>query len=224
MPSPHFKILALDGGAASGKSSTARSLAKRRHYLHVDTGTHYRAVTAQALSEGIAPSEGPELDALLARIVLTTVVEEREARLALNGTVPPDSDLRTPSVNETVSRFAALPTVREAVKCYQRNQVEVAKNAGFNGLVMDGRDIGTVILPEANLKIFLTADEATRAARRALEGVDDSIADRDRMDAKRKTAPLSAASDAIQLDNSSLTLEEVVDQIEALLDHSPASA
>lgn len=218
MGSSVFQILALDGGAASGKSSTARALAARRHFLHIDTGTHYRAVTAEALRQGVAPETGPALEKLLAGLELSTVVEERQGRLALGGVVPPDASLRTPAVNEAVSRFAAIPAVREAVKRYQQAQVEVARGAGFSGLVMDGRDIGTVILPDADLKVFLFADEATRAARRAREGQTDSIAARDKMDSARKTAPLAAADDAVRLDNSNLTLEEVVDRIAALLD------
>jgi CMP/dCMP kinase len=215
---PPFQILALDGGAASGKSSTARLLAERRHFLHVDTGTHYRAVTAEALRRGVAPEPGAALEALLGAMRLETVVEGREARLALNGTIPSPASLRAPAVNQAVSPFAARPEVREAVKLYQRAQVEVARGGGFRGLVMDGRDIGTVILPEADLKVFLFADEATRAARRAREGQTDAIAERDRLDAQRKTAPLAAAPDAVCLDNSALSLEEVVARIEALLD------
>ncbi|MFP4283072.1 MAG: (d)CMP kinase [Opitutales bacterium] len=221
---PPFQILALDGGAASGKSSTARALADRRHFLHIDTGTHYRAVTAAALQAGISPEDETALGELLAQLELETRLEDRSGHLVLNGAQPSDASLRTPEVNAAVSRFAALPAVREAVKRYQQAQVEVAREAGFAGLVMDGRDIGTVILPEADLKVFLFADEATRAERRAAEGQTDTIAERDRMDAKRKTAPLSAAPDAVKLDNSHLTLEQVVDEIERLLDAQAAAA
>lgn len=218
MPTPPFKIVALDGGAASGKSSTARELAARRHFLHIDTGAHYRAVTAEALAAGLAPVESPELHRLVGSLRLITVVEAREGRMALNGKVPAEASLRAPEVNAAVSQFAALPMVREAVKRYQRSQVEVAQRHGFHGLVMDGRDIGTVILPEADLKVFLTADEDTRAARRAGEGQVDSIARRDQIDAGRATAPLAAADDAVVIDNSDLPLEGVVDRIESLLD------
>lgn len=218
MPSSPFRILALDGGAASGKSSSARALAARRHFLHIDTGTHYRAVTAAALDAGVPPEEGPALDALLRRLDFSTVVEEREGHLAINGTVPPPASLRRPEVNEAVSRFAALPSVRDAVKRYQQSQVQIARAEGFAGLVMDGRDIGTVILPKADLKVFLFADEATRTARRAEEGQTDAIAARDRLDAGRATAPLRPADDARHLDNSHLSLEEVVAQIEQWLE------
>lgn len=213
MTTDDFKILALDGGAASGKSSTARALSTERNFLHVDTGTHYRAVTAEALRAGLAPVECPDLEALLERLKFSTVIDDHAGRLALNGNVPPDERLRSDAVNAAVSGFAALPAVRDAVKRYQRQQADVARNAGFKGLVMDGRDIGTVIFPDADLKVFLFADEGTRARRRALEGQTDSITARDKMDSKRKTAPLSAAADARPLDNSNLTLEQVVEQI-----------
>lgn len=214
-----FPILALDGGAASGKSSTAREIAARRHFLHVDTGSHYRALTAAALAAGVQPEASPKLADLLAALQFDTEIDGHEARMSINGEVPPDAFLRTAAVNQAVSQFAALPPVRDAVKRYQQSQVEEASENGFSGLVMDGRDIGTVIFPDATLKVFLFADEATRTARRQLEGLTDTIAERDRLDSKRVAAPLVPASDAVRLDNSALTLTEVVDRIEELLDH-----
>lgn len=213
MPGLPVQIIAVDGGAASGKSSTSRRVAAALHFLHVDTGAHYRAVTHAALQSGVAPREDDALLAFLRELDFATEIENREALLRLNGNVPADADLRSAEVNAQVSAFAALPPVREAVKAYQRGQADVARNAGFNGIIMDGRDIGTVIFPEADLKIFLTADEATRTARRAGEGQTDAIAARDRMDAKRTTAPLLAADDAIIIDNSKLSLEEVVETV-----------
>ncbi len=212
MPDP-FLIIAVDGGAASGKSSTSRQVAAALNLLHVDTGAHYRAVTFAGLQARVDTNQPDALESFLGRLSLSTRIEDKEARILLNGTAPEESNIRSPEVNAAVSRFAAVPAVREAVKSYQRDQVEVAKVAGFDGLIMDGRDIGTVIFPDATLKIFLTADEATRAARRAEEGQTDAIAERDRMDARRTTAPLMAAADAVTIDNSSLTLEEVVAEV-----------
>ena len=213
-----FKVVALDGGAASGKSSTSRALAERRHFLHIDTGAHYRAVTAQALQTGLEPIEGPELLALLAGLALETEIANRSGLLKINGQVPEDATLRSEAVNAAVSKFAALPAVRDAVKRYQQSQVDVARENGFRGIVMDGRDIGSVILPQADLKVFLLADAETREKRRLAQGITDAIAQRDKMDTKRKTAPLAAAPDAVKIDNSSLSLAEVVRMIEALLD------
>lgn len=212
-----FPLVAIDGGAASGKTSTARGLATRLHFLHVDTGSHYRALTRACTQAGLAPVAGPSLAAFLTQIRLGTAIEGHSAWITLDGERPADADLRTPEVNALVSLYAALPLVRERVKSYQREQVQVAQAAGFRGLVMDGRDIGTVILPQAQLKIFLQADEATRAARRVQEGRPEAIAERDRRDSSRTTAPLQAAADAVLLDNSALSLEQVIDTVERLL-------
>lgn len=215
---PPFKVVALDGGAASGKSSSSRLLAERRHFLHIDTGAHYRAVTAEALKAGLEPMDGPALQALLSGLRFESELSERAGLLKINGRVPDDATLRTEEVNVAVSKFAAIPAVRDAVKRYQKSQVEVARAHGFNGIVMDGRDIGSVILPDADLKVFLYADSQTREKRRQDQGIKDAIAKRDDMDAQRKTAPLTAAPDAVKIDNSALTLEDVVAKIEALLD------
>lgn len=218
--SDHFHVVALDGGAASGKSSTSRELAARRNFLHIDTGAHYRAVTAQALAAALKATDGPALNALLENLTFETEITDRSGLLKLNGKVPEDATLRTEAVNGAVSKFAAIPAVRDAVKRYQQSQVEVAQRNGFNGIVMDGRDIGSVILPDANLKVFLFADPETREKRRMAQGIKDTISQRDKMDEKRKTAPLSASPDAVKIDNSDLSLAEVVDKIGALLDAS----
>lgn len=208
-----FRIVSIDGGAASGKTSTARGVAGRLNFLHVDTGTHYRALTLACQREQLPPSEGEALRQFLSGLELSTRIEGREGRVAVNGHVPPEADLRGPAVTERVSAYAALPMVRQRVMQYQRAQAAVAAQAGFAGLVMDGRDIGTVIFPEADLKIFLTADEQTRAQRRQAEGRQEAISERDRQDSSRTTAPLRAAADAIVLDNSALTLEQAVHEV-----------
>jgi cytidylate kinase len=214
-----FRVLAIDGGAASGKSSTSKELARRYNLMHVDTGSHYRAVSLACLKEGIEPLDSPRLRTFVDNLVLGSAVEGNESRICLQDSTPlQQQDLRSEAVNNVVSPFSALTFIREAVKTYQRSQVTLAREMGFDGIVMDGRDIGTVILPDADLKIFLVADTATRQRRRELEGATDTIADRDKRDASRKTAPLKAAGDAIVIDNSNLTLQEVVDRISSLLD------
>ena len=215
-----FLVVAIDGGAASGKSSTSKLLASRRDLLHVDTGSHYRAVAFAALQGGLAPEDSPGLRRFLAGLALSSRIEGHESRICFNDAPPPgDADLRSEAVNRAVSPFSALPCVRETVKAYQRDQLRLAREHGFKGIVMDGRDIGTVILPDADLKVFLTADAATRQRRREREGGSDTISDRDKRDSSRATAPLKAAPDAVILDNSNLTLEQVVARIEDLLDH-----
>ncbi len=202
----------MDGGAAVGKSSTSRALAERLDLMHVDTGAHYRTLTAALLKAGIRPEE-PCLEIRLATMRLETVLEGRSARLRVDGQVPPDADLRSPEVNAAVSQFAAIPAVRRALFDYQRGQANVARAHGFAGLIMEGRDIGSVIFPDADHRFFLEADEATRSARRAKEGQTDSIADRDKMDSSRKTAPLVCPEGATRVDTGPRSLEEVVEHI-----------
>lgn len=212
-----FQIVAIDGGAASGKSSTARGVAEATHFLHVDTGAHYRAVTQRALAAGIPPEKCVALDRFLSRLRFETRVRGRTAFICLNGMTPAKQDIRSDAVNAAVSKYAALPSVRDAVRAYQQGQARFAREEGFNGLVMDGRDIGTVIFPRADLKIFLEADASTRSARRIDEGQRDTIDERDRIDSTRATAPLIPAPDAIRIDNSKIPLEEVIATVLRLL-------
>jgi len=215
---PSFFVVAIDGGAASGKTSTSRLLSKKRHFLHVDTGSHYRAVTRACMDAGVPPVEGEKLQAFLDGLSLGTVIVDCESLLGINGEAPYGTKvLRSEEVNHQVSPYSALPQVRHSVKAYQRSQVALAREAGFEGIIMDGRDIGTVILPHADLKVFLIADEATRQRRRSLEGSRDTIAARDKTDSTRSVAPLKPAADALVLDNSGLSLPEVAAKIEILL-------
>jgi len=213
-----FVVVAVDGGAASGKSSTSRELARRFNLLHVDTGAHYRAVALACHRAGIDPRDHERLELFLREMNLSSRLVGHESLVCLGSGEPPrQEDLRSEAVNAVVSGFAAEPMVREAVKAYQRGHVQLARSRGYAGLVMDGRDIGTVILPDADLKIFLIADEATRQKRRELEGASETVSDRDRKDASRATAPLKPAPDAVTIDNSHLSLEEVVRRVESLM-------
>ncbi|MDR1788955.1 MAG: (d)CMP kinase [Opitutaceae bacterium] len=218
MPSnrPLF-IVAIDGGAASGKSSTSRALCRRFNFLHVDTGSHYRALTAALLAENTGPEDTARVVAALARLPVGTAVSGNEARITVAGRVIPDAELRAPAVNAAVSGFAAIPELRAALLAYQRGQAAVAEERGFHGLIMEGRDIGSVIFPGAQLRVFLHADPEARARRRALEGQSDSIAERDRRDSTRTTAPLVCPDGAVSIDSTRLTLDEVVGKIAALI-------
>jgi 3-phosphoshikimate 1-carboxyvinyltransferase len=208
-----FVSVAVDGGAASGKSSTSKALASRLGLLHVDTGAHYRSLTAALLKSGTAADDVGMIERQLSQFVLGTQITGNSARLTINGQLIDDVSLRTESVNASVSEFAALAAVRGALLNYQRAQVDLAKAAGFGGLIMEGRDIGSVVLPEATVRIFLQADAAARCARRASEGQSDAIAQRDLLDSTRKLAPLVCPIGSICIDNTCLTLEEVVGQI-----------
>lgn len=208
-----FQIVAMDGGAATGKSSTSKGVAEQLGLMHVDTGAHYRSVTYALLKAGANPDEPETIPEQLKQLELGTAIEGRSAKLSINGTIPADSEIRSPEVNAAVARFAALDSVRQFLFEYQRSQADVAQEKGFAGLIMEGRDIGSIIFPDAPHRFFLHADEATRTARRAKEGQTDSISDRDKLDSTRKTAPLICPDGATEVDTGPYTLEEIIEQI-----------
>jgi cytidylate kinase len=209
-----FIIVAIDGGAAAGKSTAADALSGRFHLLHVDTGSFYRAVTAELLRRGVSHADLPAVRAALAGLRLGTRVTGRSAGIELDGQAA-GGDIRSRAVNENVSLFAAIPEVRQALLDYQRGQAGVARAHGFHGLVMEGRDIGSVIFPGADFRFFLFADPAERARRRGAQGQQDAIHERDRIDASRQTAPLACPSGATAIDSTQLTREEVAARLAA---------
>jgi cytidylate kinase len=216
MTQPPFKIVAIDGGAASGKSSTARALSARFNHLHADTGSYYRALTSDLLRRGASPHDIDSVKAELAKLRLGTRVSGREAQIEISGRVPGD-EIRSREVNDAVSHFAAIPELRSALLAYQRGQADAARDGGFAGLVMEGRDIGSVIFPDADHRFFLQADPAERERRRLREGQVDQVAERDRLDSSRKVAPLSQSAGSIIIDTTRLTLEEVVELMAAVI-------
>jgi cytidylate kinase len=216
MPGKPFIIVAIDGGAASGKSSTANALSKRFNLLHADTGSYYRAVTAEMLRRGAQPDDLRSVNAALADLELGTRIEGRLAQIEIGGR-PPGAEIRSREVNEAVSHFAAIPELRSALLSYQRGQAAAARKGGFAGLVMEGRDIGSVIFPDADFRFFLHADPAERERRRVKQGEQDKVAERDRLDSTRKTAPLARPDGAISIDTTRLTIAEVAEQMAAVI-------
>ncbi|MBK8858545.1 MAG: (d)CMP kinase [Opitutaceae bacterium] len=216
MANPPFLIVAIDGGAASGKSSSARLLADRFDLLHVDTGSFYRHITAELLRRGVPSSDLKALQAALAAMQFSTQIEGRSARMLIDGQ-PAGDEIRSEEVNGHVSHYAAIPEVRQKLLGYQRGLADVARQHRLRGLVMEGRDIGSVIFPDAGCRFFLHADPLERAKRRAAEGRQDSIAERDRLDTSRKTSPLKCPSGAIDIDSTHLTLAQVVEQMSAII-------
>ena len=210
--SPGFLIIAIDGGAASGKSTTAKALADRLDLMHVDTGSFYRSICATILDHEIEAND-PKLADVLAALSLETKMEGRLGKLRLNGVVPEENILRSEKVNANVSAFAAQPVVRNKLLDYQRDQAKVAEDNGFAGLVMEGRDIGSVIFPDAPVRVYLFADPSVRVDRRAAQGESDAIEARDATDSSRATAPLTCPDGATSIDTGSSSVEEVVDQI-----------
>ena len=209
--------IAIDGPAGAGKSSVAKILARDMGYTYLDTGAMYRAVTYGALSEGITDKDRNMLDALAAGMDMEMVTEEDGLHILMGGK-DVTGFLRTPEVSAMVSPIAAVPSVRKALVRLQR------KFAAAGGVVLDGRDIGTVVLPNADVKVFLTASAAERARRRfaeisgdrpgvTLEEIEKNIILRDTMDSTRSEAPLKQADDAVLIDNTGMTLEETAEAI-----------
>jgi len=213
-------VIAIDGPAASGKSSVANLIAERLKIPYINTGNMYRAITLAAMQKGFNPEMHDQ--ALIEEVLQKTTldyVEDQDGKLQLelNGKNV-DKEIRSPDVANCVSTVAAIPAVRSWLIESQR------KFASESMIVMEGRDIGTVVFPNARFKFFLTASPQVRAERRlsqdgeTLEGatvasVADEIAKRDKMDMTRKVAPLREAEDAVHIDSSNMTLEEVLDFI-----------
>ena len=212
-----FVSVAIDGGAACGKSSTSRVLSEKLGFLHVDTGAHYRSLTHVLLQSFVNPQDAQAVNHALAKIKLSTFISGNSAFLALNNKVLGETELRSAVVNASVSQFAAVPEVRAFILAYQRNQVGLAQQNGFAGLIMEGRDIGSVVLPNASVRIYLEAEASARNQRRKDEGIVDSIVQRDKIDSSRVSAPLICASGAIRIDNTNLSLTEVVEKIEKII-------
>ena len=162
-------------------------------------------------------NEAADVKKSLIKINLSNFISGNSAFLALNNKVLGEAELRSAVVNASVSQFAAIPEIRAFILAYQRNQVHVAQQNGFAGLIMEGRDIGSVVLPQATVRIYLEADALARNQRRKDEGIVDSIVQRDKIDSSRTAAPLICADGAIRIDNTNLSLTEVVEKIEKLI-------
>lgn len=199
----HFAI-AIDGPAASGKSTMARLLAERLGLIMVNSGAMYRAVTWRVLKEGIDPANSESVIALLERIDICCGSDGIRSTILVDG-IDPRDELRSERVNSHVSIVSAIPEVRQKLICMQRDYL---KNSS---VVMEGRDIGSVVFPETPYKLYIDAAEHVRAARRGNDGEVDSIARRDAADSERKTAPLKVAAGATVLDTTELSIESAVD-------------
>lgn len=218
MPNRNFTIIAIDGGAASGKSSTAKLLAERLNLLYIDTGAHYRSITYCLLSDNIYPEDHQNIINKLSNYKLGTQLIGRSACMTINGERVEEAYLRSAPVNQYVAQFSTIPEIREKLLYYQRSLTTYALEQHFQGLIMEGRDIGSVVLPDAHFRFFLEADPATRMNRRKLQGQEDAIHMRDQIDVARKTAPMICPPSAVRINSSELTLEEVVDSILKIID------
>ena len=209
--------VAIDGPASAGKSTVAKIVAKKLHFIYCDTGAMYRSVTFAALKNHVKLDDDQALKELLKTIQIRFVPAEPEQRVFVNDEEVTQA-IRTPEITNNVSLVSAQPSVRTELT---KRQQEIAE-AG--GIVMDGRDIGTTVLPNAEVKLFLVASVHERAMRRFKEnqtkGIDtpldvleNEIEERDYKDSHREISPLTQAKDAVLVDTTSLTIEQVVDKI-----------
>lgn len=209
--------IAIDGPASAGKSTVAKLVAKNLNYIYCDTGAMYRATTWAAKEYGVAFDDDKALGKLLEKIQIEFIPAEPEQLVFVDG-VDVTKAIRTPEITNNVSAVAAQPTVRQALT---KRQQAIAQNGG---IVMDGRDIGTTVLPKAEVKIFLVASVKERALRRfkenqqkgimtPLDVLEKEIEARDYKDSHREVSPLTQAKDAILVDTTSLDIKEVTDEI-----------
>jgi cytidylate kinase len=196
-------VVAIDGPAASGKSSVARRVAKQLGFVYVNTGEMYRAMAWLALRRGIDPSDAGAVADLASRARVECPVRDGVSAIEIDGEKP-EAHLREEAVNRAVSLVARVPEVRRSLVALQRAL------ALERSLVMEGRDIGSAVFPETPYKFYIDASPEVRARRRAAEGYRDEIGARDRVDSSRAESPLTVAGDACVIDTSDLGIEAVV--------------
>lgn len=210
-------IIAIDGTASSGKTSAAKELSKRLDVPLLPTGLIYRAITLKAINENIVPENQSGLSKMLESTTIETVYMNRSVSVYLDKLPVSYEFLKSEKVSENVAKYACIPFVREYVRKIQRQQAKTYKN-----IIVEGRDIGSIVFPNADIKFFVDADLETRAIRRqkeflnagenmSLEQVKDAIIERDEADRKRMISPLIMTSDAILIDTSNMNVMQVVD-------------
>ncbi len=217
-------VVAMDGPSGSGKSSTSRGVAARLGLRYLDTGAMFRAMTWWMLDRGVDVNDAAAVAARADAPVLVSGTDPTAPTITIDGT-DVAGPIRSQEVTAAVSAVSAVPEIRARLLREQRDVI------GDGGIVVEGRDIGTVVAPDAAVKVYLTADPAARAARRTaelagttVEATQLDLDRRDRLDSGRATAPLSMADDAHHIDTTPYTLDEVVDQVVALVEKATADA
>ena len=200
------RVVAIDGPAASGKSSVARALAQKLNFVYVNSGAMYRAVTWHILNRGINPNETAAVVNQIEKARIGCRLEKNDSRIFIDDIDPADH-LRDSVVNDNVSLVSTIPRVRQILVQQMRQY------AHDHDVVMEGRDIGSVVFPETPYKFYIDASPQIRSQRRAAQGQLDQIAVRDRVDSSRRDSPLMIAPDAHLIDSSNLSIEGVVAEI-----------
>jgi cytidylate kinase len=210
-------VIAIDGPAGAGKSTVAQELAARLGLNYVDSGATYRAAALKVLETGVSPEDEASVADVVGRAEIQFTTDESHSRVSLDGRDVSQA-IRTPEVTLAAAKVSRLPEVRKKLTALQRSLVR------GRGVVMEGRDIGTVVFPDAPLKIFLKADVEERARRRLKQDQEDNrgasleqtayeIGRRDQLDAERKISPLVPAADAVEIDSTNLNASQVVERI-----------
>ncbi|MEU9212964.1 (d)CMP kinase [Streptomyces sp. NPDC048415] len=218
-------IVAIDGPSGTGKSSTSRAVAAQLGLSYLDTGAQYRAITWWMVSNGIDVTDASAIAAAAEKPEIISGTDPSAPTISVDGT-DVAGPIRTQEVTAKVSAVSAVPEVRARITELQRSLAASAEN----GIVVEGRDIGTTVLPDADLKVFLTASPQARAARRSgeLKGADinatrEALIKRDAADSSRKTSPLAKADDAVEVDTSDLTLQQVIECVVTLVEEKRAA-
>ncbi len=204
--SGQHQIIAIDGPAASGKSSVAHELARRLGYVYVNSGAMYRAMTWLVLERGLPTGDAVAIEQLVESAPITCELRDDESVMRIDG-VDPEPFLREDRVNDNVSLVSSVPRVREILVAHLRRYAEA------DDVVMEGRDIGSVVFPETPFKFYIDASPEIRLRRREAQGQRDRITARDEADSSRRASPLIIAEDAHVIDSSNLTIDGVVGEI-----------
>ncbi|MFE5742114.1 (d)CMP kinase [Streptomyces celluloflavus] len=224
---PAAVIVAIDGPAGTGKSSTSRAVAAKLGFGYLDTGAQYRAITWWMLSNGIDVNDATAVADASAKPVIVSGTDPAAPTISVDG-LDAAGPIRTQEVTAAVSAVSAVPEVRTLITDLQRGIAAEAPH----GIVVEGRDIGSTVLPDADLKVFLTASAEARAARRSgelkgkeagdLAATREALIKRDAADSSRKTSPLAKAADAVEVDTTDLTLDQVIECVVTLIEGSCA--
>ncbi|MEU5975256.1 (d)CMP kinase [Streptomyces sp. NPDC047315] len=213
-------IVAIDGPAGTGKSSTSKAVAAALGLRYLDTGAQYRAITWWMIANGVDTADPAAIATAAGKPVIVSGTDPAAPTIAVDGE-DVSAPIRTQEVSAKVSAVSAVPEVRSRITALQRSIAAEARG----GIVVEGRDIGTTVLPDAHLKVFLTASPEARAARRTAElaGADlaatrEALIKRDAADSSRKTSPLAKADDAVEVDTTELTLTQVVARVTELVE------
>lgn len=218
-------IVAIDGPSGTGKSSTSKAVAAKLGLSYLDTGAQYRAITWWMISNGVDVTDADAIASAAGKPSIVSGTDPSHPTITVDG-VDASGPIREQDVTAKVSAVSAVPEVRARITELQRSIAAGAEN----GIVVEGRDIGTTVLPDADLKIFLTASPEARAARRSgeLKGADvhatrEALIKRDAADSSRKTSPLAKADDAVEVDTTDLTLQQVIECVVTLVEEKRAA-